>query len=247
MNIRMTLVLDRSQTSFGERVWAYVTVENIGSDVVHWGHSSTCDWAAGVQLTTDAPLPDYGAEWPGEAGVLKRITVDDLGTWLLGFMPEAAVDFDGMWGCTSDLAPDEILPGERLSDRFAWDTVGMHGMPVPGGRYVAESVFAYRGRGDDAKEVDGLPMRVRVQVSLDVEGPSRDYVAPGEAMDLLLADATFIQLLAENPRTQWNSATLRWVDESWQLEIAQEGDYGSVVGTVDAITGEVRNVGVTPR
>jgi hypothetical protein len=244
--IRITLALDRSQTSFGERVWADVTVENTGSDVVHWGHSGTCDWAAGVQLTTDAVLPDYGADWPGEAGVLKRVTVDDPAGWLFGFVPEAMVDFEGNWGCTSDLVPDEILPGERLSDRFAWDTVGMYGMPPPGGRYVAESVFAYGGRGDVAAGADPFGKKVRVQVSLDVEGPSRDYIPPGEALDLLLADATFVQLLAENPRTQWNSSTLQWADDSWQLEIAQEADHGSLVATVDGITGAVSGVEVRP-
>jgi hypothetical protein len=245
--IRITLRLDQTGTSFGERVWADVTVENIGSDVVHWGHSGSCAWPAGVQLTTDAVLPGYGAEWPGEAGILKRITIDDPDVWLFGFVPEAMVDFEGNWGCTSDLVPDEILPGERLSHRFAWDTVGINGMPPPGGRYVAESVFAYQGRGDVDGDADPFRKRVGVQVSLDVEGPSREYVSPGEAVDLLLADETFIQLLADNPRTQWNSSTLRWVAESWQLEIAQEVPYDPLVATVDAITGAVSGVEVRPR
>jgi hypothetical protein len=87
---------------------------------------------------------------------------------------------------------------------------------------------------------------VGVQVSLDVEGPARDYISPGEALDLLLADETFIRLLAENPRTQWNSSTLRWGDEAWQLEIAQEASHGSLVATVDAISGAVSGVAVRP-
>ena len=41
--IRVTITLDRGQSVFGQRVWAEVSVENIGDDVVHWGHSGTCD------------------------------------------------------------------------------------------------------------------------------------------------------------------------------------------------------------
>ena len=245
--IRITLALDRMHSSFGERVWADVSVENIGSDVVHWGHSGSCAWPAGVMLTTDAVVPDYGADWPGEAGILKRITVDDPDVWLFGFAPEAMVDIEGHWGCTADLVPDEILPGARLSHRFAWDTVGMNGMPPPGGRYVAESVFAYQGRGDVPPSEEDFGKQISVQVSLDVEEPAREYVTPGEAMDALLGNETFIRLLADNPRTQWNSSTLQWVDESWQLEIAQEAPYGPLVATVDAITGSVSGVEVRPR
>jgi hypothetical protein len=157
------------------------------------------------------------------------------------------VDISGNWGCTSDLVADEIQPGERLTARFAWDTIGSSGMPPPGGRYLAESVFSYQGRGDVPPETDYFGKRVAVQVSLDVEGPARDYLAPGEAMDRLLSDATFIRLLADNPRTQWNGSTLRWVDDAWQLEIEQESPHGSIVATVDAVSGEVSDVGVEPR
>lgn len=245
--IRITLSLDRTETSFGTRVWAEVAVENVGADVVHWGHSGSCAWPAGVELTTNAEAPSYGAEWPGEAGILKRITVDDPDRERYGFVPEVAVDFEGNWGCTSDLVMDEIQPGERLSARFAWDTIGANGMPPAGGRYVAESVFGYQGRGDVSPNADPFGMRVGVQVSLDVQGPDREYVSPGEALDLLLSDATFIRLLADNPRTQWNSSTLRWGDEAWHLEIAQERPHGSIVGTVDAITGAVSDVRVESR
>jgi hypothetical protein len=178
--------------------------------------------------------------------VLKLITVDDPDWWLIGFVPEQFVDLDGNWGCTTQLIRDEIQPGERRTHRFAWDTDGMNGMPPPGGRYVAESIFVYQGRGDLPSDGDRSEKQVRVQVSLDVEGPARDYVSPGEAMDLLLADETFIRLLADNPRTQWNSSTLRWLDEAWQLEIAQEASHGSLVATVDAISGAVSGVEVRP-
>jgi hypothetical protein len=245
--IRITLTLDRTETSFGTRVWAEVTVENIGTDVVHWGHSTSCDWPAGVHLLTDARPPEYGADWPGEAGILKRITVDRPDLLGYGFVPEYAVDIEGNWGCTSDLVPDEVQPGQRLSARFAWDTLGTNGMPPAGGRYTAESVFAYQGRGDVSAETDYFGKRVAVEVSLDVEGPDQDYLAPGEAVDRLLADATFIQLLADNPRHQWNSSTLRWADRAWHLVIEQESPHGSIMGTVDASSGAVSDVRVESR
>ena len=39
--IRLTLTLDRDRIAFGERTWADVTVENIGTDIVYWGHSGS--------------------------------------------------------------------------------------------------------------------------------------------------------------------------------------------------------------
>ncbi len=245
--IRLTLVLDREATTFGERVWAETTVENIGSDVVIWGHSSTCDWGAGVQASVAVGPPPIGrTDWPGDQGVLKNVSVPDAQSMGLGFMPEEFVDLDGNWGCTSDLVTDELAPGARLSDRFASDTVGLGGMPPPGGRYLAEATFGYMGRGSVSPEARPDDYHVTVRVALDVEGPGIDYLSPGEAMDLLLSDPVFIQMLAENPRERWNSAYFLWDEERWVLELSLNTNQ-AVVATVDAISGSVSGVELVAR
>jgi hypothetical protein len=241
--IRLTLALDREATTFGERVWADVTVENIGSDVVIWGHSSTCTWPAGVWLSAAVEPPPIGrTDWPGDQGVLKNITVSARSTDLY-FTPEAFADFEeNGGGCTSDLVGDEIQPVERLSDRFAWDTRGQGGMPPPGGRYVAESTFFYMGRGTVPPEARPDEHQVTIRVALDVEPPARDYLSPGLALDLLLADPEFIQQLAANPRERWTGADLSWDDERWIMELRLRDPDQAIIATVDAISGNVSGV-----
>ncbi len=241
--IRLTLVLDKEGTTFGERVWADVTVENTGSDAIIWGHSSTCTWPAGVRGSAALEPPSIGrTDWPGDQGVLKNATVPDAQSVAFGFTPEPFVDFQGNWGCTTDLVTDEIAPGERLSDRFAWDTIGFSGMPPPGGRYVAEATFGYMGRGSVSPEASPDDYQVTVRVALDVEGPAIEYLSPGEAMDLLLADPTFIQQLAANPRVRWTGADLTWDDERWTVELRLENPDEALVATIDAVTGAVTDI-----
>jgi hypothetical protein len=245
--IRLSLTLDRDTTSFGERVWATVAVENIGLDVVKWGHSGSCAWPAGVQLfTTAEPMPIGRTDWPGDQGVLKNVSVPNVQVASI-FTPEAFADFEGNWGCTGDLVMDEIQPGERLSDRFAWDTIGPGGMPPAGGRYIAQTTFGYMGRGGFSPDARADEYQVSVQVALDVEGPARVYLAPGIALDLLLADPEFIRQLAANPRERWTGADLTWDDERWIMELRLGDPDQALVATVDAISGTVSGVGVEVR
>jgi len=245
--IRLTLTLDRQSTAFGERVWADATVENIGSDVVIWGHSGTCTWPAGVHISTAADPPAVGrTDWPGDQGVLKNITVSARST-VLGFTPEQFVDIEGNWGCTSDLQRDEMQPSERLSHRFAWDTLGQGGMPPPGGGYVAEATFFYMGRGTVPPDARPDEHKVTIRVALDVEGSAREYLSPGLALDFLLADPMFIQQLAANPRARWTGADLTWHDEQWTLELRLQAPDQALVATIDAISGRVSGVELVAR
>jgi hypothetical protein len=245
--LRLTLSLDRASTAFEERVWAEVVLENIGDDVVHWGHSGTCTWPAGVTGTTDEPAPPAGPDWPGDAGVLKRVAVDSPDVLQFAFAPEESLDVEGAFGCTSDLVWDEIQPEQRLTNRFFWDTVGPNGMPPPGGRFVAEATFGYAGRGDLPQNSDPFARSLTVAVSLDVEPPDTDYLSPGEAMDALLADTTFVRLLAEAPRERWTEARLQWAGDAWDFALHLDSPNERLVATVDVVTGAVSGVAVVER
>jgi len=246
--IRVTLVLDRESSAFGQRVWADVTVENTGSDVVHWGHSGSCVWPAGVQVWSALEPPPIGrTDWPGDHGVLKNVTVSAASSVAFGFTPEEFSDFEGGWGCTSDLVVDELEPGQDLSARFAWDTIGLGGMPLPGGRYVAESVFYYMARGTLPPDANPSAHAVTVRVALDVAGPAMDYLGPGEAMDLLLADPDFTEVLAANPRERWTGADLRWIDERWVLELGLDAPSQAILASVNALTGAVSDIELVTR
>lgn len=244
----VTLVIDRAATFFGQRVWAEVTVENSGSDAVVWGHSSTCTWPAGVWLAAGpAQLPYGRTDWPGDHGVLKNVSVLRTDAIGFGFVPEEVVDFEGNWGCTGDLVMDELAPGASLSHRFAWDTVGVGGMPAPGGIYIAESTFMYFGRGDVSPDVLHDEFEVTARVALDVEGLAVDFLSPGEAMDLLLEDPAFTRQLAAVPRERWTGSDFRWEDETWVLELRLRNPDEALVATVDAVSGEVSGIAIEAR
>jgi hypothetical protein len=214
----------------------------ISAPIVHWGHSSACTWPAAVTMTTDAPVPAPGADWPGDGGVLKRVAIDSPGAFRFSFLPEPFVDQEGNFGCTDDLVSDEIAPGQRLTSRFAWDTIGPNGMPPPGGRYVGEATFGYMGRGDLPPDVDPFGRSVAVSVSLDVEAPATVYLSPGQAVDALLAEPMFVELLAEAPRERWTEVRLSWDEETWAFELRLDQPKGALVANVDAITGVVTGV-----
>jgi hypothetical protein len=85
---------------------------------------------------------------------------------------------------------------------------------------------------------------VSVRVALDVEGPARDYLSPGEAIDLLLVDAEFVRQLAANPRERWTGADLTWQDETWVLTLRLDDPSEAIKAVVDALTGDVLSVDV---
>ena len=186
-------------------------------------------------------------DWPGDQGVLKNISVSSARSTVFGFTPAEFADISGNWGCTSDLVFDEIHPAGRIWNRFAWDTTGLSGMPPPLGHYTAESTFAYAGRGSLPPNADPFEHAVTVLVALKVQGPDTNYLAPGEAMDLLLADAALIRLLAANPRERWTGADFLWDQETWVLELRLQGPDQAVVATVNAITGAVSDVQLVAR
>jgi hypothetical protein len=59
--IRLTLTLDRESAMPGQRVWADVTIENIGSEVLTWSHAGGigCEHPASVRA-----VPPDGMEIP---------------------------------------------------------------------------------------------------------------------------------------------------------------------------------------
>lgn len=247
--IRLTLALDRNRIFFGERTWADVTVENIGADTVYWGHSGTCVYAASVAAFPDVPeeVPYGRSDWPGESGVLKTITVAEGGFMGHGFTPEGWVDFDGNFGCTSDLVTSEVNPGEVLTYRAAWDGEATYG-PARAGSYHVDATFNFMSRGaPPATEAGTDEHAVTVSVPMNVDGPNIDYIAPGEAVDRVLENSTFQANLADAPRRdRWVESVLTFGDGNWVLSLYLEGPTEAIVATVDAVSGDVIAVEIDP-
>ncbi|MGH2456405.1 MAG: hypothetical protein ACRDHD_09130 [Candidatus Limnocylindria bacterium] len=246
--IRMTLELDRSRTSFEERVWAELTIENIGPDSIFWGHSGTCAWAGQVLAVPEdrVPVPYGRTDWPGELGILKNITVLDRAPDL-AFAPEAFVDSEGTMGCTTDYVSSELPPGEVIRSRFAWDSVGVNGMPARPGTYAAVATFTYEGRGSSRPINPAAPPEVAIQLPLAVDGTDAPALAPGQAVDAVLADSRFTSYLANAPRSRWTGSQIAWQDGTWVMALGLEGPSEAIVARVDPVTGSVASVTLVPR
>lgn len=252
--IRVTITLDRGQTVFGQRVWAEVSVENIGDDTVHWGHSGTCDWATYIAVapTFDVVPAPYGRDdWTGDVEILKRLVVDNRASETQYLTPEPWVDFEGNWACTTDFVADTIAPGERLTHRAAWDTMAAHGAPPVPGEYAATATFSYLNRGPAPVDAGDMA-RIEVTVALDVDGAPPAHLSAGEALDALFEDATYQLRLAEAPRERWLSHELIYEDGTWSFTLYLRGKDSEIeaverlIATVDAFSGVVLDVRVEP-
>ena len=250
--IRLTLELDRNHTAHGDRVWGLATVENIGTDTVYWGHSGTCVFPASIGAAPDdvRPIPYGRDDWPGDAGVLKMVTVDPRHTEGFGFTPEGWVDFEGNFGCTTDLKITEIPPGGVLAQRAAWDTLGPFGMPPRPGAYTVQALHAFMTRGAAPAFDENVPTdqyRVTVSVPYHVDGEDADYLSPGEAVDRVLADDAFRSEFDTISRERWTGSNIEWRDGAWVLELGLDHRPEYLQATIDPLTGEVSRVQFVPR
>lgn len=251
--VRLTVTIDRDATISGVRVTASALVENLGPGSVFWGHSGTCRFPVTVEAWADdlAEAP-YGArDWPGDAGILKTITVDERGgsrRSIFSFHPPAWLDSGETMGCTTDLVFSEIPQGGSIGHEVAWDTIGHHGMPPRPGGYTVRATFNFASRGYRPGHEPLDAFSVPVSIPLQVVGPSVAYLSPGEAFDELLADPGYRDALDEAPRSQWLRSRLTFQEERWVAELFY-GDRNSgatsvsvLVGVVDARSGEVLRV-----
>ena len=250
--IRLTLELDRNRTAHGERVWGLATVENIGADSVFWGHSGTCVYPASIGAAPDdaRPIPYGRDDWPGEAGILKMVTVDPRHTEGFGFTPEDRVDLEGNFGCTSDLQITEIPPGAVLTQRAASDTLSVFGMPPRPGAYTVQALHAFMTRGAPPAFDENVPtdqFRVTVSVPYHVDGEEAAYLSPGEAVDRVLADDAFRTEFDTLSRERWTGSNIEWRDGAWVLELGLDRRPEYLQATVDPLTGEVSRVRFVPR
>jgi hypothetical protein len=236
-----------------------VTVVNTGSNDLYWGHSGTCPFVADVSVNPTVPFDlGYGRyDWAGELEILKIITVDGYeasettirapGDMVARFTPEPWVDATGNMGCTTDLVIDRVVPGAELSYRAAWDAVGLHDLPMRPGAYEAKARFNYMSRGAEPGYGEEDFKHVGVQVPLIVDSPLVDRLGPGEAVDRVLEDEVFLDLLEEAPRVgRWTGSTLHFDDGRWVMTLFLENPVEAIVATVDASTGQVLEVVIDP-
>lgn len=255
LGIRLTAALDRGRTTFGERVWADVTVDNLGPDSVWWLYHGECRWLVEVTVRPDVATPiDAGRDdWPGDFGIFKDgLIADEQPPSLIpdrrrAFISEERVE-SGSLSCFAVLGMAELAEGDSATHRAAWDTDDFKGMPPAPGRYTVEVTFGFwRGTEPDLPP-NAEPQTVALQIPLVVGGPDEDWISPGLAIDALLVDARLLAVLEEHPRELWRGGEIAFEDGTWIATYwfangeADEEPSARLVGVVDARTGQVDDV-----
>jgi hypothetical protein len=253
--IRLTLTLDRDSAMPGQRVWADVTIENIGSEVLTWSHAAGigCEHPASVRAgPPDGMEIPYGrSDWSSRLDSLKRELVRYMEEGNYRFRPEELLG-RVTWSCFMSRNIEDLVPGGVLTYRAAWDTATWQGMPMTPGEYRVEAAFLVDGRGDydetgSRPEVNELH---RVSVPFTVTGPDEHWISAGLAMDAILADARLLEL---NPVEEAGHQELRFIDGVWVMHLyARYPDFGSgvpveaLVARVDGRTSEVLGIARDP-
>lgn len=250
LGVRLTLSLDRDRSSFGERVWAEATVENLGPGSVFWQHLGDCAWPVVVTVRPETPAPiDEGrADWPGDLGIFKqgltaRPILPGREQW---FLPADRIA-SRHTGCFTVLNNEELPEGAAIEHRVGWDTIDYMGMPPVPGTYIVEAPFTFR-RGAPI-EFGEEGETVHVTLPLVVEGAAVEWISPHLAIDALLSDERFVGLLTDVPPDVWEHDDIAFEDGLWivtrRIVAAPDAGLqsGTLTGVVDASSGVVLEVG----
>jgi hypothetical protein len=253
--VLLTVTLSADRIVEGEVLFATTTVENRSALPRHWAsNGGDCDWAVSAQVFPVVPL-QRGAAWSGDLGRLKRGL---LGLWgvpehLLA-TPHTFVTSrrlpDLSTGCFPETGAIELAPGTTRTDELAWRPTGPLGMPLPPGTYEVRAHFR---RVLESNPNVAVPDTASVVIPIEVVGPSIDYLDPGLAIDVALADAEFRGLLEEVRRERWMRTNMEFEDEVWRITvpIGEQSAWNTldytIVAEIDATGGEVLDVRVVDR
>lgn len=230
-------------------------IENRGPTTVYWGddacglpgshyvHLVSEAWRGGVAHTgIAAEFKAFALEVEGHAGY------SPLSIWL---QPDEATEKLGCGdlgsnrygqGVSGRLAPGGVgvvrdLPaGASMEGLVTW--LGTSEAPIPEG--AADLVYSFRF-SMDPEGGNSLSVEARL-ASWIVSDEVVDFIPPGPAIDIALADQEFMTWLAAAGTEGWinSSHTLDLQEGTWEIGLFRDGGpgfYGSV--TLDARTGEV--------
>jgi hypothetical protein len=217
--VAVTLAVDRARVAAGGDVVATVSVRNTGPGVVTW-QGGGCELQGQFSVTSakSVPAAPIGHVWDGDKNLIKQLALPEAYAVRLPAPPELA-HVDVAFGCTADLAYNELKPGEETHATVVWVASTVAGSPAPVGDYLVAVSFPYVGRdivNPLMQSLDVKPIVARLVVTVE------DYPAlpsAGEAMDAVFADAAFTAWLKDHPSRSWDSTAIRYVDGAWVVQV----------------------------
>lgn len=207
----------------GERLWAEVTVRNVGDQTVYWQAGGDSPPVSAVLVDPDDPASPTSPP-SGWSGAPEELGSSLLPPHRIEFREEGTVGLDSV-ARTSDSRMQPIRPGEEHTLRVAADVR----LP-PGGTtaLVALAVFVGYDDPDDygGPDTDRPRPPVVVEVPVAVTGLPTDGAE--EAVDAFAADsrlAAFVEATDVASVDQSWYAQLVWWRDAWELVVdPQFGD-----------------------
>jgi hypothetical protein len=231
--------VDRVPLVAGTTTDVSLRIENRGTRTVHW-LSDACEipGLAYVQLTGDAWLG--GAAHSGIAAEFKAFALEPFGH--AGSTP-LAIDLPGDWppegaGCADLGIGHELKPGGKLEQVGHW--TGVAKTAIPRGPADIVGAFSFNEDEDFDRETR-MVLEARLPSWIESDQVV-DFIPPGPAIDIALADEQFRTWLEAADSTGWINAT-RTLDleaGTWEIGLFRDGGPGFFATvTFDARTGVV--------
>jgi hypothetical protein len=228
----------------GTELKVRVEIQNVGEGPVTWqsGGCGLLEWFSveGPPI----PQPPAGEAWPDAAGLAKwSATSGGVAiSWIGPLNPPEGV----VIGCPSNLAYDDIAPGETIVADAEWQATTTEGVPVPPGSYRITYAFPFIDRipADGLLEVPEPPAPRPIELALPilVGGAAFAGIPSTLAIDAATRDPRVAQWIDDKlPKERLNGAEIRLVDGRWRYTIFVAGERSTVV-TVDPASGRVEEV-----
>ena len=253
--VRVTIEIDRNPVPAGEFSWVSTTVENTGSDAMHW-YTDGCEIHVGVW--GEMPLRwAWGRQEPSTGSAPEDFAGFTFKHWALNTAPGGAGDGPirldltpeshigrGDIGCADIGVPHEMGPGERVSQRRRWDGQAAHGYGLaPSGPAEIHAWFRqWRREGEDEGARADIEIRLPIEI---VGGRDPRFLSPGQAVDVALTVPAFREILDRNPSFQtWDMPVVLEVDEVlhlWKVGVRMI-DGSAVTVLVDPLQASVVDV-----
>ncbi|HET9851811.1 MAG TPA: hypothetical protein VFP56_04815 [Candidatus Limnocylindrales bacterium] len=211
-------------------------IENRSAKSVWW--IAGCDVPGLVYVHLNSEAWIGGRSQTGIAAAFKAFALEPFGH--AGSSPLAIGLPSGTSGCGDTGFTFELEPGREMDRTARW--TGTSDTPIPNGPADLVGAFEFY----PTSELDGsagteVEVRLPTWISSD---QVVDFIPPGPAIDIALADQTFAAWLADAPTSGWinSTHTLDRDGGTWEIGLFRAGPGGAAVFasvTFDAGTGQI--------
>jgi hypothetical protein len=264
--LSMAVILDRTEVAPGAAVAISVAIRNDRPGPVVL-FLDGCDAPATVSATVPVPGDPPGRTWDGIAGAFKSYALTQ-GNGIGGTPPTVPTRVEGTAvGCSvpGDTGERTLAPGTSTNASFLWTADLVKGVPALPGEIAISVHVGHDPSGPPPSPPPGYTgvigswVKVYRQLTwtatIRIEGAAPRVLTPGQALDVMLADARFVTWLSEQPASTWSTANLLLLDQGpaqgivpagplWEVDLFREMGVPRnwAIGFVDPFTGRLRGL-----